>query len=172
MTAATVRRLVPADAPAYRALMLDAYARHPDAFTSSAAERAALPLTWWQARLDAAQQAKEVVFGAFDEHRLAGAVGLAFKAREKARHKAQLFGMVVLPQSRGAGLGSALLRTALDEARAREGVRLVQLTVTDGNLLAQRLYARFGFVPFGLEPLAVAIGDGYAAKVHMWCDLA
>lgn len=168
---ATVRRLVPADAPVYRALMQGAYARHPDAFTSSAAERAALPLSWWQARLDPSPDAKEVVLGAFDHDRLAGAAGLRFETREKARHKAQLFGMVVLPERRSAGLGGALVRAALDEARAREGVRLVQLTVTDGNLPAQRLYERFGFVAFGLEPLAVAVGDGHVAKVHMWCDL-
>ncbi|MBS0426345.1 MAG: GNAT family N-acetyltransferase, partial [Proteobacteria bacterium] len=45
-----VRRLAPADAPAYRALMLDAYARHPEAFTSTVAEREPLPLAWWEAR--------------------------------------------------------------------------------------------------------------------------
>jgi hypothetical protein len=48
-----IRRLVPDDAQAYRALMLEAYERHPDAFTSTATERAALPLSWWEARLDA-----------------------------------------------------------------------------------------------------------------------
>ena len=36
----------------YRALMLEGYERHPDAFTSSAAERAAFPMAWWESRLD------------------------------------------------------------------------------------------------------------------------
>jgi hypothetical protein len=39
-----VRRLGAADAPAYRALMLSAYLHHPEAFTSSHAERVDLPL--------------------------------------------------------------------------------------------------------------------------------
>jgi hypothetical protein len=30
------------------------------------------------------------------------------------------------------------------------------------------LYQRKGFVPFGLEPYAVAVGTGFVAKVHMW----
>jgi ribosomal protein S18 acetylase RimI-like enzyme len=168
----SVRRLQPDDATPYRALMLDAYARHPDAFTSSAAERGALPLAWWQARLDNAPLAKEIVFGAFDgEGKSVGVAGLAFETREKARHKAQLFGMAVSTSHRSHGVGAALVQAALTQARSRSGVRLVQLTVTQGNASAQRLYERFGFLPFGVEPMAVAVGEGYVAKVHMWCDL-
>jgi RimJ/RimL family protein N-acetyltransferase len=59
----------------------------------------------------------------------------------------------------------------LAQARERAGVRLVQLTVTDGNTAAQALYERCGFIRFGLEPLAVAVGAQFVSKVHMWCDL-
>jgi len=167
-----VRRLQPNDAAPYRALMLDAYARHPDAFTSSAAERSTLPLLWWEARIDTAPLAREIVFGAFTEDgMLCGAAGLSLETREKARHKAQLFGMVVLAQQRAHGLGAALIEAVLAEARSRDSVRLVQLTVSDGNESARRLYERYGFVPFGVEPMAVAVGERYVAKVHMWCDL-
>ena len=34
----SIKRLGPGDAPAYRALMLEAYEMHPDAFTSSVAD--------------------------------------------------------------------------------------------------------------------------------------
>jgi ribosomal protein S18 acetylase RimI-like enzyme len=168
----TIRRLFPADAKAYRALMLEGYARHPDAFTSTAAEREALPLSWWQKRLDASAAAEQVVFGAFDGDVLAGAAGLQFQAREKARHKADLFGMYVAPAARGAGFGRQLVLALLDEAAAREGVRIVQLTVTEGNAAAQTLYERCGFRPFGVEPFAVALAGTYLSKVHMWCAVA
>lgn len=167
-----VRRLQPGDAIPYRELMLDAYARHPDAFTSSAAERSLLPLSWWEARLSAEPLAEEIVFGAFTaEGALAGAAGLGFQKREKARHKAQLFGMVVVAQHRSSGIGAALVQAVLAAARSRPGVRLVQLTVTEGNDSARRLYERHGFVSFGVEPMAVAVAQGYVAKVHMWSDL-
>lgn len=166
-------RLTPAHAPAYRALMLDAYDRHPDAFTSSAAERAGLPLSWWEARLAPGDRPGELVFGAFaGGGTLAGVAGLSFDGREKARHKALLFGMYVPVAHRQAGLGGALVRAVLAAAQARPGVRLAQLTVTDGNEAARALYARHGFVPFGLEPLAVAVEDGFVSKVHMWRDLS
>lgn len=168
----TVRLLLTDDADAYRALMLDAYARHPEAFTSSAEERAALPLAWWQRRLDPSPQATQRVLGAFDGGRLVGAAGLEFETRGKASHKAGLFGMYVAPDARQAGFGRQLVDGVLELAASRDGVRLVQLTVTEGNASAQGLYARCGFEVFGIEPFAVALDGRYLAKVHMWCALA
>ena len=163
-----VRRLTPDDASAYRALMLQAYALHPDAFTSSPQERAGLPLGWWQQRLAAQPAAAEVVFGAFGDGTLVGAVGLAFEAREKARHKAKVTGMVVLEGWRRRGLAAQLLQALMAHARAQPGLQILQLTVTQGNRAAEQLYAGFGFAAFGVEPDAVAVGAGYVAKVHMW----
>src|ERR1700704_4320135 len=96
----SVRRLVPADAARYRSIMLEAYERHPDAFTSSVSERAPLPLTFWESRLVEEPHPLELVLGAFREGELAGIAGLSFETREKARHKAKLFGMYVLPNAR------------------------------------------------------------------------
>jgi len=166
-----VRRLAPPQAADYRALMLDAYAAHPDAFTSSVEERAALPLEWWTSRLSQREAPADVVFGAFDDDRLAGAAGLSFESREKARHKAHLFGMYVPLSCRGRGFGRALVDAALAYARSRDHVRIVQLTVTQGNAAAESLYRRCGFVAFGIEPYAVAVGGDYVSKVHMWRDL-
>ncbi|HXR55789.1 MAG TPA: GNAT family N-acetyltransferase [Casimicrobiaceae bacterium] len=166
-----VRRLTREDVLPYRQLMLDAYERHPDAFTSTVSERAALPMSWWQSRLSEAPASPDVVFGAFDDQRLIGVAGLSFQTREKARHKATLFGMYVPPKCRHRGVGGKLVRAALDYAGNRPGVMLVQLTVTQGNAGAQSLYEQCGFVAFGVEPYAVAVGDAFVAKVHMWYDL-
>lgn len=166
------RLLLPVDAEAYRALMLEAYARHPEAFTSSVEERAALPLAWWQRRLDASPQATQWVLGAFDGGRLVGAAGLEFETRGKARHKATLFGMFVASDARQGGFGRRLVDGVLDLAASRDGVKLVQLTVTEGNAAAQGLYARCGFEVFGIEPFAVALEGRYLAKVHMWRAIA
>lgn len=164
-------RLMPEHARVYRALMLQAYTQHPQAFGSSVAERAALPLSWWAKRLAADPNAHELVLGVFDGQQLVGVVGLAFESREKLRHKCSLFGMYVAPQARRLGQGAALVQAALAGARTRPGIKLVQLTVTHGNLAAQALYERFGFVSFGLEPMAVAVDDGFVSKNHMWCRL-
>jgi len=167
----TVRRLTPADAHYYRALMLDAYAQHPEAYTSTMDERAALPYQWWESRLSDAPDANEVVLGAFAEGALVGTVGVEFERRAKARHKAFIFGVYVAPSARRSGVGARLLDAALAAAQARPGIKLAQLTVSAGNDAARALYERAGFLLFGNEPFAIAVDGGYIAKLHMWRDL-
>ena len=168
---ASLRRLVPRDAPAYRALMLEAYTLAPDAYTSSIAEREGLPIDWWAARMADTPQAHERVIGAFVDGQLVGAAGLAFEQRERTRHKSTLFGMYVRPAARRTGVARAIVHEVLDQARATPPVALVQLTVTTANEGAMRLYNDCGFVAFGAEPMAVRLGDRYIAKTHMWCPL-
>ena len=84
---------------------------------------------------------------------------------------AQVIGMFVSEPARGSGAGRALMAAALDAAQARPGVKLVTLTVTEGNALAVALYEACGFQTFGIEPMAIWTGSDYRAKVHMWLAL-
>ncbi|WP_065937220.1 MULTISPECIES: GNAT family N-acetyltransferase [Pseudomonas] len=163
-----IRSLDADDAQAYRALMLEAYDTYPQAFTSSVAERAAMPLSWWEKRLDSPL---DRLLGAFEGDQLAGIVGLAFEPREKARHKVTLFGMYVTQAYQQRGLGRQLVEAALVEARRHPRLKLIQLTVTAGNEAALALYQRCGFIQYGLEPLAVRVGDEYFDKIHLWREL-
>ena len=163
-----VERLRPRDATEYRALMLEAYELNPSAFTSTVEERAALPMSWWEARLSDAPEAREVVVGLRDDDVLWGVAGMAFNTRQKIRHKATLFGIYVKKSQRGSGAAARLIVAALDEARKRAGLQVVQLTVTEDNPAAEELYKKMGFVAFGTEPFAVAVDGGYISKIHMW----
>lgn len=109
------------------------------------------------------------MLGAFEGGVLLGVAGLRFETREKTRHKATLFGMVVREDARGRGVGRNLVRSVLDRAREHPGTEIVQLTVTEGNEQARRLYESCGFVPFGVEPHALRVQGGYRAKIHMGC---
>lgn len=166
-----IERLKAAHASSYRALMLEAYASHPESFTSTAEERSVLPMSWWEQRLSGDAGASSLVFGALLDERLIGAAGLLFETRIKLRHSASIFGMYVLPAHRRIGAGRALVEAALDEARAHPFVRNVLLTVTEGNSEAEALYAQCGFRRWGVQPAAVAVGEKLIGKVHMWRDL-
>lgn len=175
---AFLRQLVPADAAAYRAFMLEAYARHPDAFTATVAERESLPLDWWIDRVSDAPDASQRVVGAFEDRQLAtadlrfvGVAGLRRAQRPKTRHKATLFGMAVHPSAQGQGLGRALVEAVLELARSTPGIECVQLTVSETNERALNLYTACGFTAFGTEPVAIRVDDRYVAKVHMWCPV-
>lgn len=166
-----IQRLGPGFAEAYRQLMLEAYALHPEAFTSSPREREGLPLAWWESRLAEGAQAKERVWAATEGSALLGVAGLSRETREKARHKATLFGMYVPDCHRRLGIGRKLVATLMAQAKQDPTLRVVQLTVTEGNRAAQALYEQAGFITFGIEPMAVAVGTSFVSKIHLWCDL-
>lgn len=163
-----ITRLSPPHAAEYRAVMIRASDTDPDAFTSTVAEREAHPPEWWAARVSDQPDPPELVIGAFEQGQLVGLAGLTFARRERTAHKATLFGMYVLPECRGRGIGRAVVRAVLDAAEAHAGIGVVQLTVTESNAPAVGLYTACGFVPFGVEPFAVRVGDRFLAKVHMW----
>ncbi len=162
-----VAPLTAADAPAYRALMLAAYARDADAFTSTPQEREAAPPDWWVNRI-AAPSGLAQGFGAFDGPRLLGGVALEFSDKPKTRHSVLVVGMAVQPGARRQGAGKALMQAAVAHARARPGLRVMRLTVTEGNTAAIGLYESLGFRAWGVEPMAIAgQAGGLLGKVHM-----
>ena len=163
---AALRRLVPADAPAYRDFRLAALARSPLAFTSSAEEERRKPLAAAAARIHDAARPDDFVLGAFAGGTLVGTAGLSRGARAKDRHKGSVFGVAVAPAAAGRGLGQALMLRLVDEARTVPGLLQLVLTVSDGNA-AQGLYGRCGFELFGREPRALLVEGVAVAKLHM-----
>lgn len=163
----SIRLLQPGDAEAYRALMLRAYAEDADAFTSTAEERAGAPIAYWEQRLGGAG-AKAFALGAFVDGGLQGSVALEAETRTKTAHKALLIGMYCAPALRGLGAGRALLQALLAAARARPALLCLNLTLTEGNTPALRLYEGAGFRCWGREPDAIRTADGrLLAKLHM-----
>ena len=166
-----IKRLTPADAMADKALMLYAYAQADDAFTSTPQERALQPDDWWVHRI-ADPAGLSLVWGAFAEVGLVGTVSAEFSARAKTRHKALIVAMFVREECRGEGVARELMRACIQHGLTREGLRLLQLEVTQGNVPAERLYQSLGFQAYGVEPMAVWTPHGFRAKVHMFLDLA
>ena len=159
--------LTTSDAPQYRELMLEAYVRAADAFTSTAEERQAEPMSWWANRI-AAPLGLTKSFGAFHEHLLVGTVALEFSAKPKTRHSALVIGMYVKPQVRCLGAGGLLMRAAIAAAKSHPETRVLRLTVTEGNDNAIRLYRSVGFSSWGTEPEAILTPSSYKGKVHMF----
>ena len=76
-----------------------------------------------------------------------------------------VLGILVAEPDRGTGVGTALLEHALASARGRFDV--IRLSVFTINRDAQRLYARFGFVPSGHVPRAIRRGSEYFDEDEM-----
>jgi ribosomal protein S18 acetylase RimI-like enzyme len=78
--------------------------------------------------------------------------------------------MYLRQRGRGHGLADELMRILLDQARSL-GVEQVILTVAAENARARRLYERWGFSVYGIEPRAIKLEDGYLDEALMVCPL-
>ncbi|VVE83118.1 GNAT family N-acetyltransferase [Pandoraea sputorum] len=165
-----VRRLVPADALAFQALRLSGLQAHPEAFGSSYAEEKDWPVErvreWLTVRPDTG------VFGAFENERLVGVVGLGRQTRANFAHVGFLWGMYVHTAAVGRGVGRALLDAALALARSQPGLRHLTLQVNADNRAALALYQSFGFVEIGREPDAMRVGNSFCDDIRMYLPIA
>jgi ribosomal protein S18 acetylase RimI-like enzyme len=137
--------------------------REPFAFGSSPGEDFAQSPEQVDALLSDSHTA---VFGAFDPD-LVGIVGVRRLTRRKTRHKAEIWGMYLRHEHRGRGLGRGLMEAAIGFAREQDGVRLLQLAVTEKAVAAARLYEKLGFVVWGLEPAALHVDGIDLAEIYM-----
>jgi RimJ/RimL family protein N-acetyltransferase len=159
-----IRQLTPADAGLYRSIRLEGLKHSPEAFGSTFEAEFTKPLAWFFDRLTSS-----VVFGAIRDAKILGVAGFAVRQEEKEAHKGLLWGMYVRPDARGAGVAGRLVEAVTDYARAR--VELIQLCVVVGNEQARRLYARLGFVEYGIEKNSLKYGGRYYDEILMAKDL-
>lgn len=160
-----VRRLGPPDASAYQALRTEGVLRHPHQFRIAPEDEQGLTTEAVATRLAGA-----FVVGGFDGQGLAGIGGLSRFEGAKLRHRALLWGMYVEERARGRGLADELVEALLAEARDQR-LEQVILTVAAENSRARRLYERWGFVTYGVEPRAIQVAGAYLDEALMLCRL-
>ncbi|MEQ7007184.1 GNAT family N-acetyltransferase [Actinopolymorpha sp. B17G11] len=153
-----IRRLLPDEWRALREIRLTALREAPSAYGATYEQTAALPDREWQRWLER-DSARSAMFGArFGADRpgtdrtlvglCGGWVDQAAESGEDSAASVDLVFMWVSPSARRRGLGVALVEEVLAWART-QGAERVHLRVTDGNVPAERLYARCGFVRTG-----------------------
>jgi L-phenylalanine/L-methionine N-acetyltransferase len=103
----------------------------------------------WRKRLEK-QSSNHYGLVACVQHELVGSLGLVVAERSPRRWHAAEIGMAVADEWQGRGIGSALLKAALDLADRWLSLRRVELTVYADNAVAIHLYRKFGFEVEGL----------------------
>jgi GNAT superfamily N-acetyltransferase len=94
-----------------------------------------------------ADAARGAILIAWEDQRAIGLAALSFAFPiELGERTAWLEELYVEPASRARGVGTALLRAALEIA-TNAGAVAVDLEIVTGHERAERLYARFGFKP-------------------------
>jgi RimJ/RimL family protein N-acetyltransferase len=159
-----LRQLTPGDAALYRGIRLAGLKESPEVFGSTFETEFTKPLAWFFTRLSSSD-----VFGAFLDAEILGVAGFAVRQEEKEAHKGLLWGMYVRPEARGAGVARRLVAAVIAHARRR--VELIQLSVVVGNEAARRLYARLGFVEYGIERNSLKYDGRYYDEILMAKEL-
>lgn len=106
--------------------------------------------------IEAMNQSGNMLLLAKYDDRIIGSVSVSRFQRRMA-HRAEL-GITVLRTEWGKGIGSELMRRAIEHAKAN-GMEILSLEVRSDNTRAIRLYERFGFQKIGTFPGSLKI-DG------------
>ncbi|WP_031487365.1 GNAT family N-acetyltransferase [Streptomyces bicolor] len=101
------------------------------------------------------------------DRRIVGYIRLGFPTPLASNaHVRQIQGLAVADAARGRGVGRALIRAAVEEAR-RRGARRLTLRVLGHNTPARKLYESEGFVVEGVLPEEFFLGGEYVDDVIM-----
>ncbi|MGW6796357.1 N-acetyltransferase family protein [Streptomyces chartreusis] len=101
------------------------------------------------------------------DRRIVGYVRLGFPTPLASNaHVRQIQGLAVSDEARGHGVGRALIRAVVEEAR-RRGARRLTLRVLGHNTPARMLYESEGFVVEGVLPEEFFLEGGYVDDVIM-----
>jgi RimJ/RimL family protein N-acetyltransferase len=81
------------------------------------------------------------------------------------------FGISLLNGFRHDGIGSQLSSLVLSEAKTKLNLQLITLEVFSGNLPAQSLYHKLGFIPYGRIPNGLQYKEGFNDAIYMYLPL-
>jgi len=107
-----------------------------------------------------ADPAKGKIFVAREGREVIAMASLLYTISTAEGGKAALFeDLVTAPEHRKRGIGAALLKHVIEQARAEEVLRITLLTDMQ-NERAQALYRRLGFVGSPMKPMRLKIKKG------------
>lgn len=93
------------------------------------------------------------------EGRIAGNCHLAFGSKIKTRHRGDI-AIALYRAFWGLGIGTAMFEAMIAAARAREGVKQLELEFIEGNSRGRALYEKMGFRITAVRPEHICLKDG------------
>jgi RimJ/RimL family protein N-acetyltransferase len=159
-----IRKMVKADAAAYRDLRLRALQLHPEAYGSSYEESVERDIEFFRERIPE-PESFDAIFAAEETGQLVGMVSFVRDTPQKMKHIGNIYGVYVEAAVRGKGIGRLLMQHTIDHARQISGLRQLALNVVTTNATALKLYESLGFKIWGTNP-AVLFANGRFYDEH------
>lgn len=154
------RILQESDAQIYQELRLIGLKTNPEAFGSTYDRESIFSLETVKERIRPNRD--KFVLGAFNENGLlSGLVAFVRDSGIKTSHKGNVYGMYVIQELRGKGLGKSLMLELIRKTRDCDGLEQINLTVVSNNESAKKLYRSVGFEIYGVERSALKYNGQY-----------
>ena len=161
-----IKTLEPSDAELFYSFRLRGLSENPEAFGSTFAEESVMTAEQRRSRFHCTDE--NFVLGAVGkESQLMGVAGFYRETHLKLRHKGFVWGMYVAPESRGTGVGRALLSSLIKRGKSLPGLEQIGLDVVTVNQAARGLYLSQGFRIYALEREAMKQDGEYYDVEHM-----
>lgn len=141
-----IRKLTVEDGEALWNMRLRSLKDNPEAFASTFEETLRNGKEQFIQRMHPKEDA--FYLGAFEPD----LIGMVYFRRDeglKNHHKGHVLGMYVQPESRGQGVGKALLQEVIAQANCLAGLEQLHLMVVTTNEAARALYRSMGFEVYG-----------------------
>lgn len=152
-----IRLVTVDDASDYWDIRLRALRDEPSAFGAAYEEEVDKPIEDIVNQIRERSVQENYILGAFKDGVLIGIVGFVREKRKKLSHKGNIWGMYVVPEARGKGIGRSLLTEVVRRTHNLQGLEQINLTVTINNKSAKILYETIGFRCYGVEKRALKI---------------
>jgi len=160
-----VKHLTLSNAKAYQKCRLDALRLEPEAFAADFNIRKERPLSHFEQRVN--YKANYFIMGAFVEDELVGTVGFNAETIPKLKHRGNIWGVFVYPDSRKQGIAKALFESTLKNVEQLPEIKQIHLGVAEHNIPALRLYESFGFKSYATEPRTLFVNGKYINEKMM-----
>jgi len=153
-----IRKLTVEDGEALWKFRLRALKDNPEAFASTYEQTLRNGKEQFIQRMHPKEDA--FYLGVFDP----ALIGMVYFRRDEGRkshHKGYVLGMYVQPESRGLGVGKALLQEVITRSHHLSGLEQLHLMVVTTNEAARTLYRSMGFEVYGTLLQAFKLGEQY-----------
>lgn len=123
-----------------------------------------------KSRLEAIKNKKTVHLLAFSNNRLIAATDIHMM--DKTEKHVGIFGISVIKDFRGKGLGKLLMELILKEAKKEiPEIKIVTLGVYSTNDIARSLYEKLGFIEYGMLPNGITRDGKFEDTILMYKNI-
>lgn len=125
---------------------------------------------WLEGELKKIADRKAIQLFVFADNKLIGVSGISMK--EKAEKHIGVFGITLAKNYRNKGIGTALMKNVLKEAKKNLiDLKIIILGVFENNPIARSLYEKMGFVEYGNLPKGIRHKGKFVDHIYMYKEI-